>query len=321
MADSNTPTTGGGGIPASRRARRGQPRFGLISATTPSDAVATFHEQSRRNFQATAVQRKKTLRRLARRVAHTSYIIFFVVFIIAGLMDLVGLLKLSVEAIPYLGAIVGFIANVITTPITLVCVTVPMILAQYRVRRINENTKRVQQYTVQLSNQAAQFHKDMLPVMREMRRPYLAAITDPHGMGGVGEFVKYRSRILLNNLLVLILESIPYVDAGPWQTLKVWRVYVHQQKEFRQARIMLLGAQAISQRVEILERFYLEYVEFAFYRNLAREVGVEDQIQPRRPLSERLYATAQRMTPKPKPEPFPNAPPPTMQDIALATSR
>jgi hypothetical protein len=152
--------------------------------------------------------------------------------------------------------------------------------------------------------------------MLAMNRSSLAIATNPSGVGGVGDFARYRSRIILNNLFVLLLESIPYVDAGPWQTLKVWRVYVHQQKEFRRVQPIVLRAEFLAQRIAIMERFYLEYLEFAFQRSAARELGVRRAAQPARPLPERTSTTpattARRATPQ-------TSASPSMRDVAFAT--
>lgn len=288
-----------------------------ISPTTSATAIAKRYENVQKANAKSQADRARDFAKLSRRVAHTSYIVFFIIFAIAGLMDLLGLLKLAVEAVPFLGTFVGVLVNIVTFPVVLLCVTLPIIYVQYRIKRINSSTKDVHEYGEKLQAEAGKLHGALRPLMLEMRRPYLVIATQAIGSGGVGEFVRYQSRIWLNNLFVLALESIPYIDAGPWQLLKIWRVFVHQQKEFRLARLQMLEARAIESRITMMERFYLEYLEFAFQRSAARELGLRRSVRPALPASERAFSAAQWIAGRPPQQTA--APPPTMRDVAFAT--
>ena len=232
-------------------------------------------------------QRQQQLSVFRRRARHSAYLFFILLFAAAGAADLYSFVKDAIETIPYIGWIIGIASSIFTS----ICIGVPMYFAQKRVKKMNEETARIADANQLLRGDLDREFKRLRPAMVASGQDSVIQKTDPATIGRSLDFVSYKARIILNILIVQLLEAIPILDLGPWQIVKVTQVFIHQQREFRQARNQILGYQMLDRRLGLLEGFERDYLE-AILSGLISELTAAEQEQyigiPQRQISGQL---------------------------------
>jgi hypothetical protein len=203
-------------------------------------------------------RRASVMANLSRRSKGTSTLVFVSILLIAIALDLLGLLKEPISAIPAVGAVLSFVLNwVILVPGVFLLVTVPTYIAQLRIRRINKATKATKEATAAFASEAEALYRRLQPEMKRVGRAGLAVSLNPHGGEGIRKHLSYGRHLLMGQAWVLILESIPVISAGPWVVIKVARVMSQQRKEYHLAGMALAELRSAERKIVALERFEL----------------------------------------------------------------
>lgn len=195
--------------------------------------------------------------------------IFFMMFliVIAGFVDIVDYFKEAIAEIP----IVGWAVNILVGIVKAIALSVPSYFLARRIKRINKSAERIAKYGQELYRQAKTGLQRVTPLARELGWTTRLPAGNPDSeFASLKQFILYEGRILLNQALVALLEGLPLTDLGPWQTVRLIRIYRDQQLEYRKAKAALATCQLLINKIGIQDKIELDYL--SFYILLAQQL-------------------------------------------------
>ena len=205
-----------------------------------------------------------------KRIKHTAYVMFFLVIMVALGLDLINWLKDAIEAIPYIGWVIGILVSLVRGLIFL-----PLVyLIRRRTKKIVDTGHDISQQLPVVRRQLTVMRQRLRPAMQASKNMALWHATTPDRRT-LREFVKFGIRHKIDNLLIQLADSIPLVDLLPVETANVVRLFWEQQSAYRRAHSILLDYQQDSERLARLERFEIEYLAHQLHQLQLRELQRE----------------------------------------------
>lgn len=214
-------------------------------------------------------KRRERIAALAKRIKPTVAVFFFGVLAIAAAFDLFEFVKddiaAAIGAIPAVGWVVGILVFAAVAALKFVLISTPSYFIARKVKTTSEAAQQIRDYAQTLHKEHGQLVGKMFAYARasnQMGRWQNGR--DAWSATGIKNFVLYESRIVLNTLIVQLLESVPLVDVGPWATLRLIKLYIDQQKQYRQGKAWVARCQLVVSKMDTLAQ-----IEFVF---LARQL-------------------------------------------------